>query len=441
VLLSPLLLLLALAVRFTSRGPVLHRQERIGLDGRVFTMLKFRTMREDAERIAGPSWTADNDPRITRVGAFLRRTKIDELPQLWNVLNGQMSLVGPRPETPHFVEQLTDQLPVYRERVSGVKPGITGMAQIHCEDDGSFFGSLREKIYYDMLYGANLIRMRHWYEPVLLDLGIILKTLRRLVDVRKSIENDVIRIELPRHFELLDFDPQVLANNTPHGVRLEVLDNNPDKITVWWYLPRTRPEAPPSCDYMGVQVMRRLTDDIGYERNKDGKGVNELRLVKHLMNDSCEESTDVIAGRHAPAPDEPEVEITFAVPVERCDVIKLEAPSKVQYIPKVEEFLAPIWERLSGHSADPNFSFNMSLLVLEGLTNVIKHAHRAHPEKRIPLEVNLNRERVQVSVLDYGEGFELEQVPEQEVAEDGAPPVHPLYRQKTEQSSPAAPSA
>ena len=457
--LLPLLPVVALAIRIDSPGPIFFRQRRVGIDrragrerrnslrpraphrrrfdlgGAVFPMVKFRTMRADAEKVSGPSWTADNDPRITRVGGFLRKTKIDELPQLWNVLKGDMSLVGPRPETPHFVEQLSDQLPVYRERVSGVKPGITGMAQVHCEDDGSFFASLREKIYYDMLYGATLMRMRRWYEPMLFDIGVVLKTLHRLFDLRKKIENDVIRIELPRYFELLDFDPKVLAHNTPQNVRLEVLNNNPDKITVWWYLPRTRAESPPNCDYMGIHIMRRLTDAMVYECDKDGKGVNELRLVKHLMCDESEEATAVYLDRHSPVDEDAETEITFSVPVDRCDIIKLEAPSKVQYIPKVEEFLAPIWDRLGGHSTDPNFAFNMSLLVLESLTNVIKHAHVDAPEQRIPVEVSINRERVQVSVLDYGPGFDLEQetlaAPAAEIDEA---PVHPLLPSKRTES-------
>ncbi len=432
LVLLPLLPLVALAIRLDSSGPVFFRQPRVGIDrragtttgpdrrrrrdhgGAVFPMIKFRTMRADAEKVAGPSWTADNDPRITRVGAVLRQTKIDELPQLWNVLRGEMSLVGPRPETPHFVAKLSEQLPVYRERVAGVKPGISGMAQIHCEDDGSFFASLREKIYYDLLYGANLMRMRHWYEPIILDVGVILKTLHRLVDLRKTIDNDVIRIELPRQLEQLNLAPEALAGNTPYGIRAEVLNSNPDKITVWWYLPRTRVELPPDRDYLGVHLMRRLSDTMTYGRDVDGKGADQLLMVKLLGNACLTDLAGARVERHAPSescanrPPEPPLPASG-----HADIIKLEVPSKVQYIPKVEEFLAPIWERLSNSSTDLHFAFNMSLLVLEGLTNVIKHAHRECPEKRIPVEIVIRGDRVEVKVLDYGSGFDLEQATSQ----------------------------
>src|SRR5439155_18547063 len=128
--LSPLLALVAAGVKLTSHGPVLFRQERMGLDGQRFRMLKFRTMRVDAEAETGPVWARPDDPRRTRLGTFLRRWSLDELPQLWNVLRGEMSLVGPRPERPSFVEEFRRRVPGYMLRHK-VKAGITGWAQIN----------------------------------------------------------------------------------------------------------------------------------------------------------------------------------------------------------------------------------------------------------------------------------------------------------------------
>jgi lipopolysaccharide/colanic/teichoic acid biosynthesis glycosyltransferase len=145
----PLVLLTALLVRLDSAGPVLYRQQRVGLHGRVFTLLKFRSMRTDAEA-NGPVWAAQCDPRVTRVGAVIRLTRIDELPQLFNVLRGEMSMIGPRPERPHFVEQLECALPGYRDRVL-VKPGLTGWAQVNYPY-GASVEDARAKLAYDLYY-------------------------------------------------------------------------------------------------------------------------------------------------------------------------------------------------------------------------------------------------------------------------------------------------
>ena len=145
----PLLLLTALLVRLDSPGPALYRQQRVGLHGRPFTLLKFRSMCVNAEA-RGPVWAARRDPRITRVGAVIRLTRIDELPQLVNVLRGEMSLIGPRPERPHFVDQLTGVVPLYRERVR-VKPGLTGWAQINYPY-GASVEDARVKLSYDLYY-------------------------------------------------------------------------------------------------------------------------------------------------------------------------------------------------------------------------------------------------------------------------------------------------
>jgi exopolysaccharide biosynthesis polyprenyl glycosylphosphotransferase len=130
VAVSPILGIIAAAVWLEDRGPVFYRQERMGLDGRPFMMWKFRSMRTRAEVSTGPVWAIRNDPRRTRLGSFLRRWSLDELPQLWNVIRGDMSLVGPRPERPTFVREFRQKLPHYMLR-HRVKAGITGWAQVH----------------------------------------------------------------------------------------------------------------------------------------------------------------------------------------------------------------------------------------------------------------------------------------------------------------------
>jgi Undecaprenyl-phosphate glucose phosphotransferase len=167
VVLSPVLLAIAIAVRLDSPGPVLYRQERMGMNGRRFRMLKFRTMRADAER-EGPGWTTPGDPRRTRLGGLLRRLSLDELPQLWNVLVGDMSLVGPRPERPMYVEQFRGVIPRYMMR-HHVKAGITGWAQVNGLRGDT---PLDQRIEYDLYY------IRNW--SLLFDIRIILLTLGRV---------------------------------------------------------------------------------------------------------------------------------------------------------------------------------------------------------------------------------------------------------------------
>jgi len=163
----PIMLITALLVRLESTGPILYRQERIGLDGRPFTLLKFRSMQVDAET-RGPAWASHRDPRVTRVGLFLRRSRIDELPQLLNILRGEMSFIGPRPERPHFVGQLAEAIPFYQERAR-VKPGLTGWAQVNFPY-GASVDDARVKLSYDLYYVK--------YRSVLLDFAILFATIR-----------------------------------------------------------------------------------------------------------------------------------------------------------------------------------------------------------------------------------------------------------------------
>ena len=153
ILSTPIMLLAALLISLESRGPVLYKQERVGAAGRVFKVLKFRSMRADAERDGKPRWAAAQDDRVTRVGRVIRTFRIDEIPQLFNVLKGEMSLVGPRPERPFFVGQLTETLPYYAVRHS-LKPGITGWAQVKYQY-GATLEDSREKLEYDLFYVKN----------------------------------------------------------------------------------------------------------------------------------------------------------------------------------------------------------------------------------------------------------------------------------------------
>lgn len=166
LLLSPLLILIALLVKLTSRGPVFYWQERISLDGETFPMCKFRTMRTDAEQSTGPVMTTRGDPRVTPIGRFLRASNLDELPQLFNVLRGDMSLVGPRPERPFFVDQFKDRIPRYMAR-HRVKAGITGWAQVN---------GLRGETSIDLRLEYDLFYLRNW--SIWFDIKILAMTLK-----------------------------------------------------------------------------------------------------------------------------------------------------------------------------------------------------------------------------------------------------------------------
>jgi len=171
VLSAPILAVTAIAVKLTSVGPVLYRQTRVGQHNRVFTLYKIRTMLQNAEASTGVVWAQPGDARITPLGGFLRKVRLDELPQLWNVLLGDMSLVGPRPERPEFVSSLSQQIPFYSQR-HVVKPGLTGWAQVRYAYGASVEDSL-EKLQYDLFYIKNL--------SLALDLFIILETTKTVV--------------------------------------------------------------------------------------------------------------------------------------------------------------------------------------------------------------------------------------------------------------------
>jgi exopolysaccharide biosynthesis polyprenyl glycosylphosphotransferase len=163
---APIWLFVAAIIKFTSPGPVVYKQLRVGRNGKNYTMYKFRSMYQDAEKRSGPTWASKNDPRITPVGRFIRKTRLDEIPQFFNVFKGEMSLVGPRPERPFFVEQLKQEIPWYVRRIK-MKPGITGWAQVKHKYDASI-EDVKQKVMYDLYYFENM--------SIQLDIKIIVRT-------------------------------------------------------------------------------------------------------------------------------------------------------------------------------------------------------------------------------------------------------------------------
>jgi lipopolysaccharide/colanic/teichoic acid biosynthesis glycosyltransferase len=180
----PLWPLIALAIRLDSPGPIIFRQLRIGraLPDRteVFVMMKFRSMRVDAEAATGAVWAKKRDPRVTRIGAFLRRTRLDELPQLINVLKGDMAIVGPRPERPGFYQRLETQIPFFADRTAGLRPGITGLAQVRQGYD-TCIADVRRKVAYDHAYALGLTGFVSWLRA---DAAIALRTVAVMVGGR-----------------------------------------------------------------------------------------------------------------------------------------------------------------------------------------------------------------------------------------------------------------
>jgi len=170
-LISPLLIVVAILIKMDSKGPVFFSQDRVGIGKKEYMMHKFRSMVQDAEKLTGPVWAGDNDNRITRVGRVIRKYRIDELPQLWEVFRGSMSLVGPRPERKYFTDQLEKEIPFYTERFN-VKPGITGWAQI-CYDYGATVEDAVEKLNYDLFYIKNM--------SFTLDMVILLRTVKTVL--------------------------------------------------------------------------------------------------------------------------------------------------------------------------------------------------------------------------------------------------------------------
>ena len=184
VMTAPLILLLAILVKSTSRGPAIFKQLRLGRGGRAYELYKIRTMDHDCERLTGPRWSPAKDPRVTSLGRFLRRSHLDELPQLWNVIRGEMSLVGPRPERPEFVAKLEREIPDYRERLN-VTPGITGLAQVQLPPDENI-EDVRRKVACDLCY---IRQMGPW-----LDLRILMGTALKVIGLSFGTTRRVLNL-------------------------------------------------------------------------------------------------------------------------------------------------------------------------------------------------------------------------------------------------------
>jgi lipopolysaccharide/colanic/teichoic acid biosynthesis glycosyltransferase len=188
---APVMVLAALAIKLTSRGPAFYSQVRVGKGGRLFTIYKLRTMRHNCEHLTGACWATARDPRVTALGRWLRRTHLDELPQLWNVVRGDMSLVGPRPERPEFVPRLRAAIPGYDERLL-VRPGLTGLAQVQLPADTDL-ESVRRKLAYDRYYVDHLAAG--------LDLRILVATALHLLGIRAAALRRVCRLPVGESLE------------------------------------------------------------------------------------------------------------------------------------------------------------------------------------------------------------------------------------------------
>jgi lipopolysaccharide/colanic/teichoic acid biosynthesis glycosyltransferase len=183
----PVIALAALVVKLTSKGPAFYVQVRLGRDGRPYRLYKIRTMMNDCERLTGARWSTPGDPRITRVGRFLRNTHLDELPQLFNVLRGDMSLVGPRPERPELIPGLEEAIPGYRQRLL-IKPGVTGLAQVQLPADTST-ATVRRKLSYDLYY---VRRFSFW-----LDLRLLACTALKVIGISAQAQRRLMRLPDP----------------------------------------------------------------------------------------------------------------------------------------------------------------------------------------------------------------------------------------------------
>jgi len=182
--LSPFIPVIALAIKLNSPGPVFYTQQRVGQynndKASLFNIIKFRTMYQNCENKSGAQWATDNDPRITSVGLFMRKTRIDEIPQLINVIRGEMSLIGPRPERPCFYPKLENAIPFFTERTYGVLPGITGLAQVNQGYDTSI-DDVRRKVGFDHSYALSLCSFKNW---LAMDMLILFKTVTVVITGR-----------------------------------------------------------------------------------------------------------------------------------------------------------------------------------------------------------------------------------------------------------------
>ncbi len=260
----PIMLLTGLATKLTSKGPVLYTQQRVGKDGKVFTLLKFRSMVVDAEKAGAPQWAVEQDPRMTRFGRMLRRSRLDELPQLVNVLRGDMSLVGPRPERPEFVQELIALNPVYAQRLA-VRPGLTGWAQIKAPYAASFEDQMR-KLEYDLYYVKKLSAM--------LDISIMVSTAR--IMLRGGVPRPVERQSVMRHGIRKEEIVAVREFQGTTGATDGVVDRERSRSDI------VSAFSVDVEDYFHVEAFRHILDPADWESMEQRVEPNTRRLLDLL---------------------------------------------------------------------------------------------------------------------------------------------------------------
>lgn len=214
---APLILLAMMLIKLTSPGPAIYQQTRVGRNGKPFTIYKLRTMADECESLTGATWCKPGDTRITTVGRWLRKTHIDELPQLWNVIKGDMSLIGPRPERPEFVPQLEAAIPLYHERLL-VRPGVTGFAQIQLPPD-SDLESVRIKLAYDLYYicrGGFFFDLRIYFATLLKVVGFSYEAIARSCGFtsRDAVDDEYMRLTIVQMTEAAQ-EPAAACSRSP----------------------------------------------------------------------------------------------------------------------------------------------------------------------------------------------------------------------------------
>ncbi|MFT7461756.1 MAG: lipopolysaccharide/colanic/teichoic acid biosynthesis glycosyltransferase [Pseudohongiellaceae bacterium] len=367
----------ALAIKLDSRGPLFARDLRVGQQrrdrdrttggqrlhdarGHLFWSLRFRVLGED---VLTKGRRLGEDPRLTRVGRVLRRTGLEDWPQLWIVLRGRMSLVGPRPLTPDCIDRLCREFPAYRSRLSDMMPGLLGFAQTECAESANFFAAVCEKIVFDLHYRNRLTEVSPG-KAVLQDLKVMAATvLGRWRGSRRVVGTDVISVEYPHAFGLLGCDPSALARRMPAELSGEVVEHDAG-FTCWWY--------PPHRPVLGLSVPQdELMSEICETLAAEAGGA--LCFAKSLQ-----------PGESAPAGEEP-------------DCISAELPSALEDVQAVSEHFVDLWQELASRSSDEHFVFSMSFLLIEGLVTVASSADEDHGRLRI--EVEIYSDRVQLRVL------------------------------------------
>ena len=284
----PVIGLLVIAVRLTSPGPGIFRQVRVGLQGQIFLMYKIRTMVSDAERQSGPTWTSGEDPRITRLGRVLRKLHLDELPQLFNVIRGEMSLIGPRPERPEFIAVLTNGIPGYINRLA-VRPGVTGLAQVNLPPDTDL-QSVRRKLALDLEY----IRTA---TPAL-DLRLLLYTVARLLGLPCQFAVRLVRLGRPsgQHEQTVEESMSVTLSKVK-----ELAKAKPEASIA----PRTEEQRAfdPSRDTVVNSIHDTLPDLRTLEQKLPGKKDQAKQPADAENNGHCKSGRDTAgAGRDAQRP-------------------------------------------------------------------------------------------------------------------------------------------